>query len=135
MQIHGIDGTNGINGIFCQMDAGKIKSISGSVKFSLFLNSNNCLSITFPIFDKQKWFCTFYNAMAIEKTNLCFDTRFGEDICTCGSKYIFVSLIFRQSFSLDTLCSASKGMSSCLIQDLWKIFSPAFWLGDGSRMW
>ena len=72
------------------MDAGNIKSISGSVKFCLFLNSNICLSITFSIFDKQKWFCTFYNAMVIEKNNLCSDTKFGKDIF----------FIFRQSFSL-----------------------------------
>ena len=56
--------------MFCQMVAGKIKAISGSVKFCLFLNSNICLSITFSIFDKQKWFCTFYNAMGIEKHNV-----------------------------------------------------------------
>ena len=68
------------------MDAGKIKSISGSGKFCLFLNSNICLSITFSILDKQNWFCTFYNAMAIEKKNLCFDTKIGKDISTCGSK-------------------------------------------------
>jgi hypothetical protein len=68
------------------MEAGKIKSISGSVKFGLFLNSNMCLSITLSIFDKQKWFCTFYNAVEIEKKNLFFDTKFGKDICSCGSK-------------------------------------------------
>jgi hypothetical protein len=66
-----VTGTDGCN-------AGKIKSISGSVKFCLFLNSNICLSITFSIFDKQKWFCTFYNAMVIEKKNLCLILNLGK---------------------------------------------------------
>jgi hypothetical protein len=27
-----------------------------------------------------------FNAMAIENMNLCFDTRFGKYLCTCGTK-------------------------------------------------
>jgi hypothetical protein len=34
-----------------------------------------CLVITLSVFKKQKWFCTFYNDMAFEKMNLCFDNR------------------------------------------------------------
>ena len=107
------------------MDAGNIKSISGTVKFCLFLNSNICLSITFSIFDEQKWFCTFYNAMAIEKKNLMLLTlNLGKMIAPVDRNDLFFYFQAElQSFSaevkhLDTLCSASTGMSSCLIQDL-----------------
>ena len=64
-----------VNSLRWQNYAGKIKSISGSGGISLFLNSNLCLVITLSVFKKQKWFCTFYNDMAFEKMNLCFDNR------------------------------------------------------------
>jgi hypothetical protein len=49
-----------------------------SLKICSVFNSKLCLGITFLVFNQQQRFYTFWNGMAIENMNLCFDTKFGK---------------------------------------------------------